>query len=148
MPPQPQSTSSRNLSSHEDIELGLVKLTNFIASDLKETKDKMLKWVKYKETAWIRNLFNMVMDQGIPKECIEDWTKLIHKEGERGIHGNYHIIMVGSNMAKLFQTMIENKLISWAKEKSMSEKRQVGFNKNHNTTYHLVTLRVLWKKVD
>jgi len=61
----------------------------------------MLKWVGDEAIAFIQDLFSMVMDQGMPKEWIENWIKPIHKVGERNILDNYHTIMVGSTMAKL-----------------------------------------------
>jgi len=78
----------------------------------------MLKLVKDEATAWTRDLFNKLMDQGMPKEWTENWIKSIRKAGERSIPNNYRTIMVGSTMAKIFETMMESKLSSWAKEKS------------------------------
>ena len=54
--------------------------------------------------------------------------------------------MVGSTMAKLFGTVMENKISSWAEENSKRAKSQAGFQKHYNTTDHLVTLRVIMEE--
>ena len=88
-------------------------------------KAEMLKWAGDKATEWIQK-----------------WIKPIHKAGERSIPKNYRTIMVGSVMAKLFGTIMENKISTWAQENSKRASSQAGFRRRHNTTDHLVTLRV------
>ena len=46
-------------------------------------------------------------------------------------------------MAKLFNTMLEMKTSSWAEEAQKRATGQAGFRKEHRTTDHLITLRVL-----
>jgi len=80
-------------------------------------------WPNSKRYTWHTTSEQIVIDyhllfKGMTKEWIENWIKPIHKAGERCIPNNYHTIMVGSTMAKLFETMTENKLSSWSKEKS------------------------------
>ena len=119
-----QSTTPCTLFSHKDIELGLKKLTNRKAADLQETKAEMLKWDRDEAITWIQDLFNKAMEKGMPKEWTENWIKPIHKIGERSIPSNYRTIMVGSTMAKLFGTVMENKIISWVEENSKRAKTQ------------------------
>ena len=49
-------------------------------------------------------------------------------------------------MAKLFGTVMENKISSWAEENSKRAKSQAGFRKHYSTTDHLVTLRVMMEE--
>ena len=130
------------LFSREDIDLGLKNLTNRKAVDLQEMKAEMLKWAGDEAVTWIRDLFNKAIETGMPEEWTHNWIKPIHKTGDRSVANNYRTIMVGSAMAKLFGTVMENKISSWAEENSKHAKSQAGFRKHYNTTDHLVTLRV------
>ena len=78
----------------------------------------MLKWAGDQAIARTQDLFNEAMEKGMPKEWTENWIKPIHKAGEWSIPSNYDTIMVGSTMAKLFETVMENKTSSWAEENS------------------------------
>ena len=146
MPSPSQPTMPSTLFSREDIDLGLKKLTNRKVVDLQETKAEMLKWAGDEATTWIQDLFNKAIETGMPEEWTQNWIKPIHKAGDRSVANNYRTIMVGSTMAKLFGTVMENKISSWAEENSKRAKSQAGFRKHYNTTDHLVTLRVMMEE--
>ena len=59
---------------------------------------------------------------------------------------NFRTIMVGSIMAKLFGSVMEMKLSSWAELNNKRARRQAGFRQAHSTIDHLVTLRVLMEE--
>lgn len=141
-----QPTMSSTLFSQEDIDLGLKKLTNHKDVDMQEMQAEMLKWFGDEATTWIHDLFNKAMENGMPNEWTHNWIKPIHKTGERSIASNYRTIMVGSTMAKLFGTVMENKISSWTEENSKCTKSREGFRKHHSTTYHLVALRVMMEE--
>ena len=86
------------------------------------------------------------METRMLEEWTQNWIKPIHKAGDRNVANNYRTIMVGSTMAKLFGTVMENKISSWAEENSKRAKSHVGFCKNYSTIDHLVTLRVMMEE--
>ena len=55
--------------------------------------------------------------------------------------------MVSPLMAKLYSTIMEQKISSWADHHHKRALGQVGFRSLHSSIDHLVTLRVIMEKV-
>ena len=66
----------------------------------------------------------------------------MYKGGDRNALTNYRTIMVSSVMTKLFSTIVEMQLSKWAENNNKTAQGQAGFHPSHNTTDHLVTLRL------
>ena len=55
---------------------------------------------------------------------------------------------MSSTIAKLYSTMMEQKVSAWDESENKQALGQAGFRPKHSTVNHLVTLRLLLKKVD
>ena len=77
-----------------------------------------MKWASEEAISWIQVLFNATIDKRMPQKWIKNRIKAIHKARERSTPSNYCTIMIGSTMAKLFGTIMENKISTWAEENS------------------------------
>ena len=59
---------------------------------------------------------------------------------------NYQTIMIIPLLAKLYGIILEKKINEWLEMEGKRAKGQAGFRKNHSTTDHLITLRIIAKK--
>ena len=110
-----------------DICGGLKKLGTRKAKDLQGLKPKILKWTKEETHCWIRDMFNLALQHGMPRDWTTNWIKPLHKGGDANNVNNYRTIMVGSLMAKLFGCIIEMKISKWAKDNGKHAHGQAGF---------------------
>ncbi len=70
----------------------------------------------------------------------------VFKSGAKSDMSNYRGITVGPVFAKLFATIIERRLASWAEEHGVKARGQAGFRKNYCTTDNIFVLRSLIEK--
>ena len=59
------------------------------------------------------------------------------------IPGNYRTIMVGHTLARLYASILEQRLSGWAEEEGVRAKGQAGFRKGFSTLDHILTLRTI-----
>ncbi len=67
----------------------------------------------------------------------------IHKGGDTSDPGNYRGIAVGSLLAKLYASMLNERLTKWTERHSLRARGQAGFRKDHRTTDQVFVLRTL-----
>ncbi|RYA40130.1 hypothetical protein, partial [Enterobacter cloacae complex sp. GF14B] len=70
----------------------------------------MIKWTSKKTRYWIRDMFNLALQHGMPHDWSANWIKPLHKGGDVNNVNNYHTLMVGSLMEKLFGCIMEMKI--------------------------------------
>jgi hypothetical protein len=92
-------------------------------------------------------IFNNIIQQGFPT----DWTRslgiLLFKSGDVNNPSNYRTIMINPLFAKLFGSMLENRINRWAEERDKRAKGKVGFRPKHSMIDHGITLRHIIEKV-
>ena len=142
----PKSRIEITLESHSDAELDrpidLTELEQAIKG-LKNRKSPGLdgitnEAIKALPNNWKEELllvFNRILDEGtVP----EDWSKIevvpLLKNGDPKDPDNYRGISLVSCLAKLFTTIINNSLISWAEQKKIIPESQAGFRKARGCT--------------
>ena len=79
--------------------------------------------------------------QGFSNDWLMNWIKPIFKFGDKNQVSNYRTIMVSSTMAKLYSTIMEQTISTWAESTSKISLGQAEFRPKHSTVDHLVTLR-------
>ena len=67
----------------------------------------------------------------------------IHKGGDMSDPGNYRGIAVGSLLAKLYASMLNDRLMEWTERYGLRARGQAGFRKDHRTTDQVFVLRTL-----
>lgn len=92
-----------------------------------------------------KKLFNIIFDEGIVPEC---WTvgiiKPIYKnKGDPKLPENYRPISLLSCFGKLFTSILNNRLTTWAEQADIISQNQSGFRKNHSTVDNLFILKSL-----
>jgi hypothetical protein len=131
----------------DDIKQGIKKLASSKAEDIDELQVEFLKWGVELLTPHIKRIFN----GAIQDDFLGEWTTSVviplFKNGDINNPSNYRTIMVNPLMGKLFGSMIQRRISSWAEEEGKRAKGQVGFRPRHSTIDHCVTLRHLIKKI-
>ena len=91
----------------------------------------------------IHKLFNQAIKQGFPKPWTQSLIIPIFKIGDTNNPSNYHKININPLFAKLYGIILENKLSIWLESEGKRAKGKAGFRRQHSTTNHLVTLRII-----
>ena len=161
--------SSKNNSFHETILTKLSTLITNIANDNTLynnpiTSDEVLKAVKSLKngkstsTDLISNemiktgmpilvtpllkIFNMIFDHGtFPKIWNESLITLIHKKGNKQDPANYRGISLTSNLGKLFNKVLYNRLSDFVKRNKILCPNQIGFKEKARTADHIFSLK-------
>ena len=76
--------------------------------------------------------------QGFPNDCLINWIKPIFKVGDKNQVSNYRTIMVASIIAKLYRTIMEQKISAWAESTSKRALGKARFRPKHSIVDHLV----------
>eukprot|EP00245_Coleochaete_scutata_P003922 TRINITY_DN159_c0_g2_i4.p1 TRINITY_DN159_c0_g2~~TRINITY_DN159_c0_g2_i4.p1 ORF type:complete len:1129 (+),score=206.75 TRINITY_DN159_c0_g2_i4:285-3671(+) len=71
----------------------------------------------------------------------------IFKKGDQEECSNYRTVTVISLFAKIYSTLLEKRIATWAEREGIRARGQAGFRKKFGTAQHLFTLRVLLDKV-
>ena len=90
----------------------------------------------------LHKLFNFVFDSGsFPKTWNESFISLLHKKGSKHDPGNYRGISLTSNLGKLFNKVIYNRLLEFVNEHNLISESQIGFKEQSRTSDHIFTLK-------
>ena len=60
---------------------------------------------------------------------------------------NYRTIMISHLLAKLYGIILEKKINEWLEIEGKRDKGKTCFRRNHSTTDHLVTLRIIPEEI-
>ena len=100
---------------------------------------KVLKWQKciwgryyqWNVKTWffcIKKLFNQIFDDGNFLSCWnESYTVLIHKKGSKNDPANYRGISLTSCLGKLFNKVINARLLKYIDSRNLISENQIGF---------------------
>ena len=95
----------------------------------------------------IKILFNKILYTGtFPSQWATGLVVPIYKKGDADDTNNYRGITLISCFAKLFTSVINNRLKIWQKENEISSDAQFGFKSNHCTTDAIFILKYLIEK--
>lgn len=92
-------------------------------------------------------LFNKILHTGIfPSQWATGLVVPIYKKGDADDMNNYRGITLISCFAKLFTSILNNRLKAWQKENDVSTDAQFGFKPNHSTIDAIFILKYLIDK--
>ena len=87
-------------------------------------------------------LFNLVFQTGnFPKIWNESFISLIHKKGDKHDPNNYRGISITSNLGKLFNKIIHERLFEFIDSNKLISKNQIGFKPKARTADHIFSLK-------
>ncbi len=92
----------------------------------------------------LASIFNACQRVGtLPRSWALCGITPIHKGGDLTDPGNYRGIAVGSLLAKLYASMLNDRLMEWTERHGLRARGQAGFRKDHRTTDQVFVLRTL-----
>jgi hypothetical protein len=106
----------------DDIKQGIKKLESRKMEDIDGLQDEFLKWGVELIAPHIKGIFNGVIQDDFPEEWTTSVVIPLFMNGDINNPSNYRTIVVSPLMGKLFGSMIEGRINSWAEDK---EKRGI-----------------------
>ena len=90
----------------------------------------------------LHKLFNLVFQSGtFPEIWNISYISLIYKKGDKSNPNNYRGISVTSNLGKLFNKIIHNRLYTFIDSNKLISKNQIGFKPKARTADHIFSLK-------
>ncbi len=134
------------ITQHE-ISKCIKKLKNKKSSGIDRIIPEMLKYSQHILLPNIEKLFNYILTTGkYPDKWLCGYIIPIHKKGELTDPCNYRGITIISCLGKLFNMIINERLLAFFKSKNIIGNSQIGFNKGSRTTDHIFVLHTLINK--
>jgi hypothetical protein len=140
-------STTTKLFTVQEIEVGIKKLGVGKAKDLIELQAKYLKWGSNTLAPHIMKIFNNIIQHGFPTYWTTSLAIPLFKSGDVNNPSNYKTIMINPLFAKLFRSMLENRISRWVEERDKRAKEQAGFRPKHSMIDHVITLRHIIEKV-
>ena len=129
----------------EELSLSIKLLKNGKAAGLDSVLNEQLKCANGQIHKILLNLFNACLDLGAYPWCTSVVTPL-HKKGDIRNPDNYRAIAIGSNLGKLFSTILLRRLLNFRHKYAKDTIYQLGFCQGARTTDHLLTLQTCIEK--
>jgi len=120
--PLPLVNTDTELFTVQEIEMGIKKLGVGKAKDLAELQAEYLRWGSKILAPHITKIFNNIIQQGLPTDWTTSLAIPLFKSGNVNNPSNYRTIMINPLFAKLFGSMLENKISKWAEERDKHAK--------------------------
>ena len=123
------------------------KLKNNKACGLDSIKNEMIKSGASIFLPCLHKLFNLIFSSGLyPSSWALGYISPIFKTGDSSNPENYLGITITSNIGKVFNMVLNNRLDQFLEENQIIEKVQIGFTKNARTSDHMFVLKSLIDK--
>ena len=126
----------KDILSLEDIYFEVKILTNGKSTNIEGYKVEILKIARHVLIPHIHKLFNLVVKKGFPTLWSQSLIIPIFKSGDK-------TIMISPLLAKLYVIILENNIDEWLEMEGKRAKGQARFRRNHSTTDHIITLRII-----
>ena len=132
------------LISEKEISKCIKELKNKKSSGCDSVLNEMLKYGHYYLLQPLKKLFNLVL-------CSSKYPSLwsfgtitpLHKKGSISDPSNYRGITISSCIGKLFNKILNNRLVEFLQKRDILCKEQIGFIKGNRTTDHMFILKNL-----
>jgi hypothetical protein len=142
----PLPWSTLRLSSSPCTKLRWVS-ESWVAKDLVELQAEYLKWGSKTLAPHIMKIFKNIIQQGFPTNWTVSLAIPLFKSGDVNNPSNSRTIMINPLFAKLFGSMLENRINKWAEEGDKHAKGQASFRPKHSMIDHDVNLSYIIEKV-
>lgn len=130
--------------THEELAQKLKTLKPKKSCGFDSIRSEMLKNCNAELQRAVLKLFNIILKWGyFPDTWNKGLITPIHKNGDKLDPNNFRGICVSSNLGKLFNSILNNRLLNFLNEHNVLSKGQIGFLPNHRTTDHIYTLHTL-----
>ena len=102
---------------------------------------KILKWSIPIIAPFLRDVFNSFIENGIyPEDFKIARVVALHKKGPKNIADNYRPISILTQLNKIFEKLLHERLMNFLVEENILTPRQFGYRKKHNTIHGVLNL--------
>ena len=92
----------------------------------------------------LTKIFNLILSSGqYPKAWTMGKILPLHKKGDYEDPSNFRGFTLSSCLGKLFNSVINSRLVEFLNKRNLTAPEQIGFKKNHRTTDHLFIVKNL-----
>ena len=131
----------------EETVKGIALLKSKKASDNNSISNEMIKASVPSLSSFLVTLFNKILQSQIyPEEWSRGIIIPLPKSGEIENPDNYRGIAINSCLSKLFDLLLNNRLVCLINEKNILKNKQIGFRKGFRTADHALTIKTLMDK--
>jgi hypothetical protein len=145
--PPPLVNTTTKIFIVQETEVGIKNFGVGKEKHVVKLQQEYLKWGSKTLAPHIMNIFNNIIQQGFPIDWTTSLAIPLFKSGDVNNCSIYRTIMINLVFAKLFRSMLENRINRWAEERDNPAKGKVGFRPKHSMIDHGITLRNLIEKV-
>jgi len=136
----------RKISEFE-VREAIRKMKSGKAPGLDEISAEFLKSAETIVTPFLTKLFNKLFETGyFPEEWSRSVIVPLFKKGDKNNPANYRGISLLSTVSKIFTSILNKRLYSWAEYENKICEEQAGFRKQYATTDHIFTLVSMIRK--
>ena len=133
--------------TEKEVSRCIKKLKNNKSAGLDGISNEMIKYSQHIMLPVLTKLFNMILvSKQYPKQWCDGYIVPISKGADTSVPSNYRGITILSSVAKLFNSLLNERLSKFLEKKDTLDKKQIGFKKGFRTTDHMFTLRTLIEK--
>ena len=130
-----------------EISKSINKLKNNKACGPDGLCNEVLKYSQHIMLPVLAKLFNNVLLSGTYPNCwAEGHIKKIFKKGDLLDTNNYRGITITNVIGKLFNSILNNRIISFLDKYKKSNKEQISFKDGHRTSDHIFIIKTLIRK--
>ncbi len=130
-----------------EISMAVTKLKNGKATGLDNICSEAIKYNLPELLKPLKKLFNFIFSTSYyPKQWGMGYITPIYKKEDPSLPDNYRGITIMSNVAKLFNCILNNRLIQFLEKHNVITDLQTGFMKGSRTSDHIFVLKTLIDK--
>jgi hypothetical protein len=123
------------------------KLKNNKAAGLDLIRNEIIKSMNSKAVSMIILVFNKILKSGVyPKTWCEGVITSLYKSGDRDDENNYRGITITSCLSKLFNSILNERLVMFRKENNIDTKEQIAYQRGASTVDHIFTFNTIIEK--
>jgi hypothetical protein len=114
---------------------------------LDRVSNEMLCYSQHIMVPVLTKLFNIILRSGqYPSQWCKGYVVPIFKNGDPLLPTNYRGVTILNSMAKLFNSVLNNRLNTFIDQHQLVDEKQIGFRKGSRTSDHLFVLKTLIDK--
>ena len=127
--------------SHNEVLAAITAVKRNKASDLYGMRSEFVIDAAAELTSSIATVFNVAFHSTFPATQSIGRLCPIFKSGDEHSPDNYRGITVGTVLSKLYATVLERRISSWAEDKDLRAAGQAGFRRDHRTSDNILIMR-------
>jgi hypothetical protein len=130
-----------------EVQHAIRKLKNGKAPGLDEISSEFLKAAENIFVPFLTKLFNELYDKGLfPESWCQSAIIPLFKKGDINNPENYRGISLLNTVSKVFTSILNRRLYTWAEEEHKISEEQAGFRKQYSTIDHIYTVISMIRK--